>query len=95
MTNEELALKIQNGERDLIPPLWEQVERFIYLKSENWYWQHEETCIRCGVALDDLKQVSYFAFLDAISFLPIWFFRCGIGLTRRAKSAQRRRRKDR
>lgn len=29
MTNEELALKIQNGERDLIPPLWEQVERFI------------------------------------------------------------------
>ncbi len=68
MTNEELALKIQNGERDLIPPLWEQVERFIYLKSENWYWQHEETCIRCGVALDDLKQVSYFAFLDAIRY---------------------------
>lgn len=68
MTNEELALKIQNGERDLIPPLWEQVERFIYLKSENWYWQHGETCIRCGVALDDLKQVSYFAFLDAIRY---------------------------
>lgn len=68
MTNEELALKIQNGERNLIPTLWEQVERFIYLKSENWYWQHEETCIRCGVALDDLKQVSYFAFLDAIRY---------------------------
>ena len=57
MTNEELALKIQNGERNLIPTLWEQVERFIYLKSENWYWQHEETCIRCGVALDDLKHM--------------------------------------
>ena len=41
MTNEEFALKIQNGERNLIPTLWEQVERFIYLKSENWYWQHE------------------------------------------------------
>ena len=68
MTNEEFALKIQNGERNLIPTLWEQVERFIYLKSENWYWQHEETCIRCGVALDDLKQVSYFAFLDAIRY---------------------------
>lgn len=68
MTNEELALKIQNGERNLIPTLWEQVERFIYLKSENWYWQHEETCIRCGVDLDDLKQVSYFAFLDAIRY---------------------------
>ena len=68
MTNEELALKIQNGERNLIPTLWEQVERFIYLKSENWYWQHEETCIRCGLALDDLKQVSYFAFLDAIRY---------------------------
>ena len=27
MTNEELALKIQNGERNLIPTLWEQVER--------------------------------------------------------------------
>lgn len=104
MTNEELALKIQNGERNLIPTLWEQVERFIYLKSENWYWQHEETCIRCGVALDDLKQVSYFAFLDAIryytsadsyKFLTYLVFRCGIGLTRRAESAQRRRHKGR
>ena len=28
MTNEELALKIQNGERNLIPTLWEQVERY-------------------------------------------------------------------
>ena len=68
MANEELALKIQNGERNLISTLWEQVKRFIYLKSENWYWQHEETCIRCGVDLDDLKQVSYFAFLDAIRY---------------------------
>lgn len=34
MTNEELALKIQNGERNLIPTRGSRWSRFIYLKSE-------------------------------------------------------------
>ena len=29
MTNEELAAKIQQGERELIPELWNQVEKFV------------------------------------------------------------------
>ena len=29
MTNEELAVMIQGGRADLVPTLWEQVERFV------------------------------------------------------------------
>lgn len=29
MTNEELAVMIQGGQADLVPTLWEQVERFV------------------------------------------------------------------
>ena len=29
MTNEEIAVRIQAGETELLPVLWEQVERFV------------------------------------------------------------------
>ena len=32
MTNEELAVRVKGGETELIPTLWNQVERFIYWK---------------------------------------------------------------
>ena len=33
MTNEELVALIQAGERDKLPELWEQVERFVALQA--------------------------------------------------------------
>lgn len=36
MTNEELVEKIQQGERDLLPQLWEQVERFVAKVAVRW-----------------------------------------------------------
>lgn len=52
----------------LIPSLWENVERFARVKSNDWYYQHENTCIRCGITIEDLYQLSYFAFLDAVRY---------------------------
>lgn len=33
MSNEELAIRIQQGEEYLIPQLWEQVVKFIAMKA--------------------------------------------------------------
>ena len=67
MTNEQLAVFIQQGDSDeLIPVLWEKVRKLLYLKSEQFYRLHETACSRRGVELWDIKQVSYSAFLDAV-----------------------------
>ena len=67
-TNEQIAEKIQDGEDSLIPVLWDNVEKFARVKSNDWYYQHENTCIRCGITIEDLYQLSYFAFLDAVRY---------------------------
>lgn len=67
MTNEQLASFIQQGGNDeLIPILWENVRKLLYMKSESLYRQHKESCDRRGVEVWDIKQVSYTAFLEAI-----------------------------
>ena len=67
MTNELLAEYIQQGGNDeLIPILWGNVEKILYIKSEQVYRLHKESCSRRGVELWDIRQASYMAFLDAI-----------------------------
>lgn len=58
MTNEELVEKIQQGERDLLPQLWEQVERYVYKRAKRWAAAVE------NVEIEDLVQSGYLA-LDA------------------------------
>lgn len=71
MTNEELATRIQAGERSLMPTLWEQSRRLVYYFAVRWYQRNRERCIVAGVALDDLKQEGYFAVLNAVkAFKP-------------------------
>lgn len=62
MTNEELALKIQNGDNSVIPQLWEQVERFIYKLALKWAGAYN----RPDITAEDLYQSGYFALLDAV-----------------------------
>ncbi len=66
MTNEELALLIQQGQRAYIPVLYSQVEKFIRAKANSFYRNAGIKCSRCGVELDDLIQEGYFAMLDAV-----------------------------
>lgn len=61
MNNEELANNIQNGNKELIIVLWEQVERFIRLKADE-----RATAINNRDIADDLYQSGYFALLNAV-----------------------------
>ena len=71
MTNEHLAQLIQNGRKDLIPELWNRVQKLLYMKSDKLYRLHRDNFDRCGVEAWDIKQASYFAFLDAVrAFKP-------------------------
>lgn len=80
MTNEELAQQIQQGERDLILPLWEQVRRYAHDRAYKW---HRATGGRGGVTLDDLEQEGFIALLEALEgwdekagpFLPWYAYR--------------------
>lgn len=67
MTNEKLADLITAGANELIPTLWERVQRFLYLKAKDWYNYMPELCKRAGVEQEDLEQEAYFAFLDALN----------------------------
>ena len=66
MTNEEIAGRIQRGETDLLPQLWEQVHPLICWHANRFYIQHQERCIASGVTADDIIQTGYFAVLDAV-----------------------------
>lgn len=67
MTNEQLAARIKQGDNDnLIPVLWGNVQKLMYLKSDKAYEAYAECCKRHGVELWDIRQSSYMAFLQAL-----------------------------
>jgi len=66
MTNEELAIQINKDSPELIPILWERISKFLYSKAKRYYGINKTSCERCGVALDDIKQECYPAFLNAV-----------------------------
>ena len=95
MTNEELAQQIQQGERDLILPLWEQVRRYAHDRAYKWF---RATNGRGGQTVQDLEQEAFLALLEALEgwdedagpFLPWYSLRLKAGLT--AATAQRTQR---
>ncbi len=71
MTNEQLVASIKAGSEELLSTLWENVERFFLSKASDWYWEHTDLCARTGVEEDDVRQESYFAFLDTVKYYDI------------------------
>lgn len=63
MNNEELAVLIQAGERDRIPELWQQVERFVAMRART---MAEKSNGRHGVTAEDLYQCGYLALVSAV-----------------------------
>lgn len=61
MTNEELTVRIQAGEQELMPELWMQVERFAAKLSNRWSRALD------GVEFDDLYQSGYLALVAAVN----------------------------
>ena len=66
MTNEELAVRIQQGEQDLIPKLWHQVVKFISSMARQYLSQKKLRGAYCAAEEDDLVNQAYFGFLTAI-----------------------------
>ena len=70
MTNEELAVLIQNGDDGYLPTLWEQVRKLIKIKAERYSYLLKENGKRVAPEdfTDDLVQSGYFAVLDAVKY---------------------------
>lgn len=67
MTNEMLAQFIQQGCNDeLIPILWENVRKLLYMMSDKFYSLHQDSCDSSGVEAWDIKQTCYEVFLEAV-----------------------------
>lgn len=64
MTNEALALLIQQGRTEYTAKLWAQVERFICMKAG----QYERHLTGCAADAEDLKQSGYFAMMEAVKY---------------------------
>lgn len=63
MTNEELCKRIQEGETELIPTLWEQCEKFIKLQADRRF---NHVLGHVSADVEDLYQSGYFALLEAM-----------------------------
>jgi RNA polymerase sigma factor (sigma-70 family) len=64
MTNEELAIKIQAGEHQLMEPLWLQVKKLIYYLSQRYI---AAACLPVYMDMDDLMQCGYLALEKAVT----------------------------
>lgn len=65
MSNEELAMRIQSGERELIPQLWEQVKGFVSWQARRRYML---TGGLGGVEIEDLAQSGFLALIEAVDY---------------------------
>ena len=67
MTNEQLALNIQNGNRAALAELWGAVRPLLLSMAWKFYTrQGKERCSTHGVTLEDLQQEAFFALFDAV-----------------------------
>ncbi len=62
MSNEELVILIQSGHDDLLPMLWEQVERFVCQQANKWVlaWKNRH------VEFEDLYQSGFLAVIQVV-----------------------------
>lgn len=63
MTNEELAIAIQNGQHEYFLQLWEQCYKFIRKKAYRWAMAWSGST---GFDLDDLTQSGFIALCEAV-----------------------------
>ena len=62
LSNETLALRIQQGEVELIPQLWEQVVKFIAMKAREYISHKEQQGLPCSGEEADLTNQAYYDF---------------------------------
>lgn len=66
MSNEELAVMIQQGKTEYCGELWQQVYKFICYKVKRATALYSDRMIEIGVTDEDIIQDCYFAMLEAV-----------------------------
>lgn len=66
MSNEKLAVLIQNGNIEAVAELWEQTKGLFHLLTNSYINIHSERMKSAGVEKEDLIQECYFALLEAV-----------------------------
>lgn len=66
MTNEEMAIRIHEGQNEYINMLWSNVESFIKCQANQFYSFYETRCQQVGAEIEDLVQVGFFALMKAV-----------------------------
>ena len=65
MTNEELAIHIADGNKELIGELYQRNYGVLYKLAYRYYTLYSDRCISAGVTLDDMMNECYFAVYTA------------------------------
>lgn len=65
MSNEELVVLIQAGERDKIPELWAQVKGLVWKHAMRWDYAFEG---RNGATIEDYMQAGFIGLLYAVDY---------------------------
>lgn len=65
MTNEELAIHIADGNRELIGELYQRNYGVLYKLAYRYYTLYSDRCISAGVTLEDMMSECYFAVYTA------------------------------
>lgn len=68
MTNEQLAVLIQQGNNELLPLLWENTSCLIYKKCGQYWRAYSDKFKRLGYDLSDLKQEGFIILLQALKY---------------------------
>lgn len=83
-----MAVLAQQGNREAISALWEQVKRLLYQLARRFYKRYGvDCCTRRGVTMADLEQECFLALLDAVrSFKPTAGYQFTTYLTRASEN---------
>ena len=65
-TNEELAMRIQDGDTSLYAQLWAQTEKLLKMMVNSFFRKNEELIHRRGIELEDLEQTAFLALVYAV-----------------------------
>jgi RNA polymerase sigma factor, sigma-70 family len=64
--NEELAQRIQAGETNLYPELWDNTYKLLYMLAHRYYTHHAAQCERAGIIEEDLRQECFIVMTKAV-----------------------------
>ncbi len=68
MTNEELVIKIQNGQTDFINELWLNIEKFVRAQANLFFRNWQSRCLKLGIEKEDLYQSAFLRLNKAIEY---------------------------